>query len=266
MTRFLSKLPHCADVTRQYCQKFSGILLVDGKYLSVGEYKRKIPVVYGVDYTTHDIPHYLLSKAENYVTCKQFFTSLNLMGYPLQAVVCDDNRNIYETAKYAFPNVTVQLCHVHYLRNLRHSLELDQKPNYISFFQSLKTLFLKKYEPQDFNQRARKLLLSYQHDKQCVNILLEIERKREYLFGYITRRGTPLTTNLIECFNSHLQGRIAGLKGFDSFKQADLWLNGYFLRRRTKKFTDCITKFKHLNGKISLQLSQKPGIDLPVFF
>src|SRR3989339_2029292 len=36
----LEKLPTCIDVTRQYCQKFSGILQVDGKYLSVSPYDR----------------------------------------------------------------------------------------------------------------------------------------------------------------------------------------------------------------------------------
>ncbi|MBD3279439.1 MAG: hypothetical protein GF390_01875 [Candidatus Pacebacteria bacterium] len=76
----------------------------------------------------------------------------------------------------------------------------------------------------------------------------------------------PTTTNLIECFNSHLQGRLKTIKGFESFKHADLWLNAYFLRRRTKKFTDCRGKFRNLNGKTSLFKAKKPGIDLPVFF
>jgi len=71
---------------------------------------------------------------------------------------------------------------------------------------------------------------------------------------------------LIESFNSHLEGRLSTLKGFESFHHADLWLNGHFLRRRMKPFTDCQSKFRRLNGKTSLSQTKKPGIDLPSFF
>ena len=66
---------------------------------------------------------------------------------------------------------------------------------------------------------------------------------------------TPRTNNLIESFNSHLQGRLKTIKGFESFNHAELWLNAYFLRRRTKKFTDCEGKFKSLNGKSSIEIT-----------
>ena len=62
----LKKLPTCIDVTRWYCEKFQGILLVDGKYVKVKRHDRKIPVIYGVDYKTHDIPHFRLAKTELY--------------------------------------------------------------------------------------------------------------------------------------------------------------------------------------------------------
>lgn len=262
----LNKLPHCADVTRDYCQKFSGILEVDGKYLKVKTYKRKIPVVYGVDYTTHDIPHFILSRAENYQTGKKFFSSLNLMGYPLQAVVSDDNPNLYETAKYAFPRVTTQLCHLHYLRNIRYSLDLDENLQHREFVRDVRTLFFTKRAPDDFDNRARNLLRKFQTDRACVETLINIAKRKEHLLGYLSRKGTPLTTNLIEGLNSHLQARLSKLNGFETMSHAKTWLNAYFLRRRTKKFTDCRGKFTYLNGKTSLQMSKKPGIDLPSFF
>lgn len=37
----LAHLPHCADLTRAYCSRFCGVLLVDGKYVSVKGYGRK---------------------------------------------------------------------------------------------------------------------------------------------------------------------------------------------------------------------------------
>ena len=84
--------------------------------------------------------------------------------------------------------------------------------------------------------------------------------------GYLEHKGTPSTTNLIESFNSHLEARVRPLKGFESFKHADLWLNAFFLRRRTKKFTDCSGRFRRLNGITSLEIVKKPGIELPMFF
>ncbi|OGC50590.1 hypothetical protein A2716_05305 [candidate division WWE3 bacterium RIFCSPHIGHO2_01_FULL_40_23] len=91
----LRKLPHCADITRRYCSKYSGILLVDGKFVKVKEYNYKIPVVYGIDFLTHDIPTYLLTIAENYLSFLKFFQSLRLLKYPLRSIVSDDNLLIY---------------------------------------------------------------------------------------------------------------------------------------------------------------------------
>jgi transposase-like protein len=262
----LEALPHCADVTREYCQKFSGILLVDGKYVKVKGYERKIPVLYGIDYVTHDIPHYTLSLAENYQTCSTFFRSLKLMNYQLESVVCDDNQNIYQAAKHVYPKTAVQLCQIHYLRTIRALLDLEHQPQYQPFFQSLVTLFTGKRSTDDFERRARGILMEYRHDATIAAIMLDLSRKQPLLLGYHDRTGTPTTTNLIESFNSHLQGRLDTIKGFESFKHADQWLNGYFLRRRTKPFTDCRGKFKRLNGKTSLSQTQKPGIDVPIFF
>lgn len=262
----LEELPTCIDVTRWYCQKFQGILLVDGKYVKVKKNTRKIPVLYGVDYKSHDIPHYRLTKAEDYLNCKRFFESLKLTDYPLQAVVCDDNNNIYNAAKYVFPNVVIQLCHVHFLRNAKYSLDLDANQYHQIFYPALKKLLIEKRSRVDFEKKASNLVKLFSSDEVCSRILIDLARKQPLLQGYLNRKGTPTTTNLIESMNSHLEARVKPLKGFESFKHADLWLNAYFLRRRTKKWTDCSGKFRHLNGKTSLEITKKPGIDVPIFF
>jgi len=262
----LIELPTCIDVTRWYCQKFQGVLLVDGKYVRVKRYDRKIPVIYGVDYQTHDIPHYRLSKSEDYLNCKRFFESLKLTDYVLQAVVCDDNQNIYNAAKYIYPNVVVQLCHLHFLRNMRSLLNLEENQIHRIFIKLLNKLLIEKRSKQDFDKKASNLVTQFASDEVCSSILLELAKKQPLLQGYLQRKGTPTTTNLIESFNSHLEARVKPLKGFENFKHANTWLNGYFLRRRTKKFTDCKGKFRYLNGKTSLEITKKRGIDLPRFF
>ncbi len=97
----------------------------------------------------------------------------------------------------------------------------------------------------------------YKTDPLCVAIMLDIDRNRNLLLGWYGSHDVPTTTNLIECFNSHLQGRLKTIKGFETFDHANLWLNGYFLRRRLKKFTGCEGKFKFLNGKTSLHQTVK---------
>lgn len=262
----LQELPSCIDVTRWYCQQFQGVLLVDGKYVSVKKHDRKIPVLYGIDYQTHDIPHYRLSYAEDYANCKKFFTSLKLTSYVLQAVVCDDNSNIYKAAQYAYPNVVVQLCHLHFLRNMRSLLDLETSKLHRLFFQLLCRLLITKRSKEDFEKKATYLFHEFASEPTCNGILIELARKQPLLQGYLSHKGTPTTTNLIESFNSHLEARLGPLKGFESIQHADLWLNGYFLQRRTRPFVDCQKKFRRLNGKTALSQTKKPGIELPNFF
>lgn len=253
----LLALPHIADITRKYCRKFSGILLVDGKYVAVKGYERKIPVLYGVDYQTHDIPTYTFTIAENYQSCLSFFSSLKLLNYPLQAVVCDENTNIFEAARYVYPNVVIQLCQNHYKENIRRTLDLMFNPQYVPFMRNIEELFSFKRSSDDFNRFAKNIFNQYKTIPLLANILIDIDRNRHLLLGWRKGHDIPTTTNLIECFNSHLQGRLKTIKGFESFKHADYWLNGYFLRRRTKKFTDCEGKFRFLNGKTSISQTLK---------
>lgn len=262
----LSSLPHCADITRELCSRFCGILLVDGKYVAVKHHDRKIPVIYGIDYTTHDIPHYIFSVAENYPTCLSFFKSLRLLNYPLQAVVCDDNRNIYESCKHVYPQAAVQLCWNHFKQNLRLSLGVATNPTYVPFMLELESLFSTKRSLADFDSRARYILTQFYRDPICAQIMLDIEKRKHLLLGYLGVKGVPVTTNLIESFNSHLQGRLETIKGFENTSHADTWLNGYFLRRRTKSFTSCGPKFRRLNGKTSLSQTKNPDADTPILF
>jgi transposase-like protein len=262
----LEKLPHCNDITRRYCNRFCGRLLVDGKYVSVKGYEKKIPVLYGIDYLTHDIPSYLLSKGENYQTCVRFFKALRLLEYPLTALICDDNQNIYQACQFVYPRVIIQLCTNHYKENIRKNLEVRTESIHQPFMRAVETLFQDKRSPQDLFIRAKGITRNFGGNELYLSIMADIFKRRDILFGYQKEGGIPTTTNLIECFNSHLQGRLKTIKGFENFHHANIWLNGYFLKRRTRKFTDCTGKFRGLNGKCSLQKTIKPGIDLPSFF
>lgn len=255
--RAITRLPHCADITRQYCSRFCGILLVDGKYVAVKGYDRKIPVLYGIDYLTHDIPTYIFSVAENYSTCIAFFQSLKLLLYPLQAVVYDDNVNIYQAAQKVYPDCVIQLCHNHYKETIRAALSVRTDSTYIPFMREIEGLFSRRRSQDEFQTIAGKLVRRYGSDLRCMSVLADIQRRLPLLTGYMHQKRIPRTTNLIESFNSHLQGRLDTIKGFQSFTSADSWLNAYFVKRRVIPFTDCEKMFRFLNGKTALEQTMK---------
>ena len=57
----MDSLPENTWLSANYCNRWSGRLVVDGKYVKVKGYDQKIPFIYGIDYLTHDIPVGLLA-------------------------------------------------------------------------------------------------------------------------------------------------------------------------------------------------------------
>lgn len=265
--RELENLPHVADITREYCTKFSRILLVDGTYIGINSYDRKIPVIYGIDYLTHDIPTFKLARSESYQACREFFVSCNLNGYPLSILVCDDNRNIYEGCRGVYTNAPHQLCHNHFKESIKLSLGLNTlDKTHQEFYLDLKTILGIKRSNEDFNNRASKLLSKYSYCDKYTSILLNINQRQNELTAYHLFRGTPITTNLIESYNKQLKARLKSICYFEDFHHAKLWLNAYFLYRRVKKFTDCKSPFFRLNGHCSLEITLSKQHSLPKLF
>lgn len=216
-------------------------------------YDRKIPVLYGVDYLTHDIPTYKLSVAENYQTCISFFQSLRFLNYPLQAMVCDDNANIYEACLQVYPKAIIQLCQNHYKETIRKNFQFRTESEHRPFVRAIEELFKRKRTEIEFRNMAQKIIKTFGTREEYLSVMGDIFKRFDKLCGYMSLRRVPQTTNLIESLNSHLQGRLKTIKGFESFHDADSWLNGYFLYRRTKKYTDCEGQFKRLNGHSSIE-------------
>lgn len=272
----IQDLPHNNQVTVDYCDKkrFHGVLVVDGKYVKVKGYDKKIPFIYGIDYLTHDIPICLLAPSENYIALKLFFTKLKNTGYRLYAVVCDDNKSIQQAAKDVFPDAFVQVCHVHFLENIRKSLCSRSDEMYQPFVKRLEEhIFHKpKMGKKMLKRRLHELLLEVKDDEIKVGVLHHIYEYRKLLTGYMEvekwrKREAPKSTNLIECYNKHLNGRLKTIQGFESFHSAEKWLSAYtLLFRRMKKFTSCSKKFRQLNGLYSLQKTRNKRKKLPNFF
>lgn len=164
-----------------------------------------------------------------------------------------------------YPGISWQLCQNHYLENIRQTLHIRTDPTHQHFFHSLKKRVFDDYENNEQLNAALHYVLTNYGERLLVRqtIIMEISRRRKELFSYKTISNCPNNTNLIELFNSHFNARLKSIKGFKTKEHARLWLNGLLIRRRTKSFTDCSPKFKHLNGKSSLQVSIKKQAEWP---
>ena len=263
----LKSLPRNLEVTRKSIDlsAYSGYLVFDGKYFPVKGYPEELVLLWGADFLSHDLPHYLLAPSENYQACLSYFASLKELGYPLRLLICDDNDAIKMAVRYIYPNVSIQTCQNHFLENVRQDLNIRSDQTYQNFYFHLEAVLKEKLNPFEFNLRLAEIFKTFEGEtnERVSNWIGVFLRFKEELLAYQKFPGSPWTTNLIEAYNSHLEGRLKTIKGFQSYHSADLWLNGYILRRRLKPFTDCEKPFKHLNGRSPLQNVLKNGQRLP---
>lgn len=264
----LKQLPNNTALTKEYCEGYSGILILDGKFVKVRGHAKKIPFIYGIDYLTHDIPVAQLSKAESADAFDALFAKLKDCKYPLKIVVADDRSSIDSALKRHFPSALIQRCQSHYLENIRQALHTRTEEKHHHFFDALKRYVFEEYVDDEKLDNILHHLFVQQatHDPLRQAILIDIDKRRKELFAYKNIPECPSNTNLIELYNSHLNGRLKTIKGFKSFQAAERWLNAYTLRRRTKPFTDCGPRFKHLNGTSGLQQVFKKQARWPDIF
>ena len=261
----MDKLPENTWISSEYCARWSGRLNLDGKYVTVKGYDKKIPFIYGIDFLTHDIPVGILAPSENEEAYSKFFRLLKACRYPLQIVICDEAGAIKPALARYYPKARIQLCHVHYLEKIRQELMVRTLPTYQTFFYHLSYAFRREHHPTKRDAMLHGLFNSWgKRDLKLKLILIDIMDKYDELFAYNFKMDhCPNTNNLIESFNSHMQARLKSIKGFQSFHSAERWLNAWMLRRRTKPFTDCNKPFTHLNGKMSLNVVLKKEADFP---
>lgn len=142
MNQTTEKLIDSNELTRLLKpQNYSGILLIDGKYIPVketdvektpgfvprsakrrGKTKKGLVAIVCIDYLTHDIPIYDICLSENRFDMKQIFLKLKEIGYPLKVVVCDETMGqIAKVAKEVFPDVIIQICLTHYSKTIERT-------------------------------------------------------------------------------------------------------------------------------------------------
>lgn len=264
----LTKLPSNFEITSYYANRFSGILAFDGKYVNVKGHQNGLVLLWGVDFLTHDVPHFSLAPSENYIAALQYFQKLKNLSYNLIYMVCDDNQAFKVAARYVYPSVIIQTCLNHYKESIRRDLGIRSTEDAVlkEFYFLVESLFTRRLELVSFTREVAVIYARFKDNSRCLYWVEDLMRRRRELLAYHQLPNIPNTTNLIEAYNSHLEARLISIKGFQSPRTATLWLNGYILRRRLKPFTDCTKQFKKLNGNCSLFYSLKRGLNLPKLF
>ena len=160
----------------------------------------------------------------------------------------------------------IQTCFNHFKENIRRDLKVRSDDTYKDFMERIEDVLTEKLNDEIMNKRLFALYRDYKHDVVAVSVLTTIQKYHSELTGYRGVPRAPVTTNLIEGMNSHLESRLQALCSFQTVAYAKLWLNGYMLKRRFTRYTDCRGKFRSLNGKTGVSLTKKPGIDIPSYF
>lgn len=237
---------------------------MDGKYVAVKAFGQKIPFIYGIDYLTHDIPHGDLFTVEDQISFSSFFQKLYDINYPLRVVVADDRAGLKQALNKVFPYAKLELCHNHFVENIRQLLNIRTDDRYHHFFNSLVAHVFKVKKESKITKGLMHVFYKRTYGNRMLqNIVTGIKYRQQELFNYLQIKYCPNNTNLIELYNSHMQARLKSIKGFQNFDSARRWLNAYLIRRRTKPLTDCKTKFKHLNKRASLELTIKKQAQWP---
>lgn len=266
VTKELENLPDNNKLTFTNCNRFSHIFEFDATYIQVKGYKHNLAFLWGVDYFRHDFQFFLLTPSESYHAWATYFSHFRIISHHPDYLVCDDNSNIKTAARFLFPDVTVPTCYNHFKEGVRRTLKVRSDQTYRLFSKSVGLLLSKKRSTDDFNKRLYGIYKDYKDDPVALNVIISIERRKDEFLTFQGFLKCPVTTNMIEGFNEHLEERLRHINSFSSFRHAKLWLNAYVLKRRFTKLTDCRGRFKFLNGKRPLEMTQKLDVDLPTFF
>jgi len=204
-------------------------LCLDGKYVKVKGYDKKIPFVYCIDYYSHDIVCGFLCVSENRDVFRKIFRLLKTVNYPLRFVLVDDviDKALFPLKHY-YPKALLQLCSTHILRNVRELLNgvsRKSRMNYEPFLKDFSKYLRTKTTFKNKEKSIYWFLKTYSMDPLLEDILLNLFKKRDFVFAFCKlKKKLPHSNNLIEGFNSHLEGRLKTVRGFNSFLSAERFL------------------------------------------
>jgi len=247
-------------IQEKFNPEWHGILSLDGKYIKIYDRLDKGTVkhcwICGIDFPTKDLPHYLLSEEEGKIDLVIYFRELKKMGYPLKALISDDNHNILDAARFVYGNdFKFQLCVHHYMEKIESWVLPDEN----DFLVELIRKIINSQNPKELHRRLVILI----RNRHCIlkrkcheEIFKDFMCHLEYLTTHIYYpEYIPKTNNEIENLIRQLNLRLKTIGRFNHYKYASDYLNAWALMRRFTPFTDCRKPNRHRNGKAPLELA-----------
>lgn len=176
-------------------QNYSGILLIDGKYVPVkevvggekisgfvprsakrrGKTKKGLVAVVCIDYLTHDIPIYDVFLSENSFDMRSIFRSLKEICYPLKILICDETMGqIAEVAREFFPDVIIQICCTHYSKTIERTFVASAAKRTYDAIQKQLTFLGESF-----------LISTHHHDLKKAVIMTNQMADLEFEYGYL---------------------------------------------------------------------------------
>lgn len=254
---------------------WKGILGVDGKWIKIAGADRCILV--GLDLATRDIPNFEYAESENSLDYRIFYLTLKEMNYPARGFVMDRQRDSIKWARKIYPNVPIQFCCAHFIR------EVDQKLHYLLALIKLRAC----KNNEQYQKRVKQYKLRLELRKKVYNILFakteSLARKRlqslvkcghrftkpymqkiivtlikdgDGFFAHFKVNGLPRSNNLTELLVNQIEARIKLIEGFQSDETAENFIGLFIHYLRFKTFTYCKKKNKKKNGKFPLQIAK----------
>jgi hypothetical protein len=275
------KFPDSVEVAKKLNPKWSGVLVIDGKWikaydlvskrikLSKKDRKRLHRFVWmiGIDSGTGDIPLHSIAEEETKIDIMMYFKQLKTMKYPLVAVISDGIPWYGEAAKKVFgEHIIVQRCTRHFLQRCRDVAEKDEKKDNISKTKMLIYL-IKKIIEADNLEEAKQWLDRLKRNKHILVktkiqkwIVKRFKQEVKYLTAYLleTKLDLPHTNNDVENLIGQAEKRLTSIGRFSHWTNAKYYLNAWTLWRRFTPYTDCKGQRKYRNGKSPIELA---GVD-----
>lgn len=257
--------------------RWSGILILDGKYLN-----RRCLLLLAIDYGTLDIVAHFVCEAETEENYRKLIEMVKLCGYVIRAVISDGEPGIISLSKpkqpmgyrkwtrqYPRPGIAPvsplppplfgiphQWCTVHAKRELEHyiaKLSKEERENIKPLIHS--TLFARTLNRAE-KERRRLLEAVYHHANIHKTFNLFLVSRWEMLTAYFTvrvnGRKIPRSTNSIENIISYVNTRLKTMRRIRNLRSAEAICNLIVVNFRTKPLIN--TKNKLKRGKSPLEL------------
>ena len=201
---------------------------------------------------------YRLTDEERYNEIKEDLENLKRLEINIASITCDGHRATLKAIKKVYPNIIVQRCKVHVVRQCK--TWLTQRPQSIAAFELLQ--LVKKLSTIKSLEESSSWLLqlhkwnefhqvfihekTYNSDKNRFWYKHKMLRKARHLlikaipnlFYYLDDPSIPATSNRLESFFGHLKDKLRVHRGLSFFHKRNFikWYL-YFQNEKSKKFS-----------------------------